>query len=448
MNLNPTEQRAQGTTWASQRFYRPYVISSLCVALTLGFTTGTAMLFMPLLGFSLKNSWITHLQAHGMAQGFGFAGLFVMGLAFHIVPRIRNTSMNFPWPQRMTLGLVLLAIICRFFGQTVNSFNVNEILLGMSGICLLIAAGIFIFTIGKTLSKGKSRHGLPEIWFWASLFWCFIASLLNLVIVLQMIDRGARIVSFTMEDSFVHVTLIGFVANFVFGISLRVLPGLLFLPTPRFSLNKVSLILINVGISVIAIQPIIVVSNWWLLIATLIELAGFISYVLSVHIYNRRVTVRQYVLNIYGRYEWFLRSGYFWLLVGGVLQVWLSVGHLNHNIAVSIELAAPVVHVWGLGFITMIIVGMASRMVPMFEGAVLPLQRIMDLVFILLNLGVILRLGFGIIPSHNSWTGLALSGSLSTISITLFALIICLTLNPSSRNRYIEIAIEFGKNRQ
>ena len=128
--------------------------------------------------------------------------------------------------------------------------------------------------------------------------------------------------------------------------------------------------------------------------------------------------------------------------------MWLSVGHLNHNIAVSIELAAPVVHVWGLGFITMIIVGMASRMVPMFEGAVLPLQRIMDLVFILLNLGVILRLGFGIIPSHNSWTGLALSGSLSTISITLFALIICLTLNPSSRNRYIEIAIEFGKNRQ
>ena len=68
------------------------------------------MVFLPALGLSVGRSRVTHFQSHGGAQIFGWAGLFLISMAFHIVPRIRNTSIAFPWPQRIALILILLAV--------------------------------------------------------------------------------------------------------------------------------------------------------------------------------------------------------------------------------------------------------------------------------------------------------------------------------------------------
>jgi hypothetical protein len=36
--------------WSSQRLYRPFIRASLIIAIVLGFSTGAAILIMPLLG--------------------------------------------------------------------------------------------------------------------------------------------------------------------------------------------------------------------------------------------------------------------------------------------------------------------------------------------------------------------------------------------------------------
>jgi hypothetical protein len=45
------------------------------------------------------------------------------------------------------------------------------------------------------------------------------------------------------------------------------------------------------------------------------------------------------------------------------------------------------------------------------------------------------------------WFGLTLSGSLGTLSIACFALIIWQTIRHASRQRYSEIALAFGQQR-
>ncbi len=425
--------------WSSQRTYRPFIISSLCVALTLGFTTGAAIIFFRLLDIDLGTAWPTHTQSHGMAQILGWAGLFVMGLGFHIVPRIRNSSIKFPWPQRCVLTFMIVAIISRFLGQTVTSFSINNPLLAVSAISLALGLGIFSLFVGATLLKGRARHRLPELWIAASTGWAIVVAGLDLMIAYRMIDSNSVIVPSAIGKLFIEAALIGFISNFIFGISLQVVPSFLNLPPARLRLNGVSLVCINTGIGIIILTLAKDFSNWWLFAGVVFKTVGFLIYILSLRLYSRKMSPGKYIVNVYRRFEWYLQSAYFWLLIGGMLQVWKLIGDLHSPIGPPTSLGAPTIHVVGLGFITIMIIGMSTRMLPMFEAALLPLHGLLDVILILINLSVASRLIAGIIRFDLAWTVLALSGSFGTLSITLFGLVVWKLLRRSSRQEYIEL---------
>ncbi len=440
----PPGDRYAPTPWSSQRFFRPYIKSAIIVAVTLGFSTGTVMLFLPAFGRSTGQSWIAHLQAHGVAQIFGWAGLFLMGMAFHIVPRFRNGSIVFPWPQRIALALILLSILSRFIGQTVPSLVFDNVLLVASGVGILISVGIFVVTIGAALRTGTTPHTAPEKWLWMSLVWSLVAAGLHLVTVIDMATEGRQIASARPDGAFVHAGIVGFLANFIFGISLRSVSAFLALPPARLRLNLAGVIAMNSGIAVTTISLLFGLDAWVMAVGAGLELAGFAAFVNSLRLFARRDAPRSYTLSAYGRYEWFLRTSYGWLLIGGGLQVWNAVGAVWPDMAPPSNLANPALHVVSLGFVTMIIMGMASRMIPLFEGSVLPAHRLMDAVFASLNASVALRLLFGIASTNASWKGLAVSGTLGTFAMICFAWIIWRTMQPGSRRQYVEMAQTFG----
>jgi uncharacterized protein involved in response to NO len=184
---------------------------------------------------------------------------------------------------------------------------------------------------------------------------------------------------------------------------------------------------------------------WLLASGALLELVGFASLVVSIGLYGRRITPRNYNLGTYVRYEWFVRSAYGWLLVAGILQVLQAAGGVWESQILPADLAKPTIHVLALGFITMMIMGMGSRMLPLFEGSILPGHRLMDLAFAGLNAGVVLRLAFGVFPLGAEWPGLAASGTLGTSALALYAWVIWRALNPAAREAYRERAQEFGR---
>ncbi len=439
--------RYRPTPWSSQRFYRPYIKSALAVAMTLGFTTGAVMLFLPALGRSIGSTWVAHLQAHGFAQIFGWAGLFLMGMAFHVVPRFRNGPLTFPWPQRIALTLLLLSIALRFFGQTLPSLNFNGVLLAASGVCVAAGAGIFAVTIGLVLRRGTAAHSPSETWLWMSLFWLIVAVGLDVLVVVQMAMDGREIASARPDSAFVHAGVVGFIVNFVIGISLRSVSAFLGLRPARLNVNRLGLVAVNAGVAVTTITLLFGLANEVLLVGALLELGGFAGFVYALRLFDGRDAPRVYTLRAYGRYEWYLRTAYGWLLVGGVFQAWNAIGAVWPDIGLPANLAAPALHVLSLGFVTMIIMGMASRMIPLFEGAVLPWHWLMDTVFASLNASVVLRIVFGVISTDAAWVGLAVSGTLGTFAMASFAVIIWRTLQPSSRRQYVEMAQSFGVQR-
>ncbi|MBI4641161.1 MAG: hypothetical protein HY731_10735 [Candidatus Tectomicrobia bacterium] len=78
------------------------------------------------------------------------------------------------------------------------------------------------------------------------------------------------------------------------------------------------------------------------------------------------------------------------------------------------------------------IMGMASRMLPLFEGGQLPHHRLMDGAFITLNGSVLLRFTFSLLDVKGSSVGLAVSGVLGLLALVLFAWVAWQMLQPES----------------
>ena len=433
------------TPWSAQRLYRPFVRWALVAALTLGFSAGAAMLFLSALGTPTGLAWVTHTQAHGVAQVFGWAGLFMMGVAFHVVPRFRNGPIDFPWPQRGVLALVLAGIVLRFTGQTVDAPAVSPGVLFASGACLGLGVALFVLVIGRALHRGTAPHGPAEPWLGMGLIWAVAAAGLHLNIVARMGLDNSLVAPLFLDGAFVHAATLGFIGNFIFGVSLRAVTAFLGLPPARRGLGWLAFGCINGGIGLTVGGWLADLEPWLLAAGALLELIGFASLVASIGLFGRRNTPPEYNLGTYVRYGWFIRSAYGWLLVAGILQALQATGGVLDTEVLTTGLAKPTVHVLALGFITMMIMGMGSRMIPLFEGSILPGHRLMDLAFVCMNAGVILRLAFGLLPLGAEWPGLAASGVLGALALAFFAWVVWHALGPAAREAYRVRAQEFGR---
>src|SRR5690606_28200349 len=79
-------------------------------------------------------------------------------------------------------------------------------------------------------------------------------------------------------------------------------------------------------------------------------------------------------------------------------------------------------HTLAVGFITMTIVGFASRALPLFEQRRHVERRwLLDVAFVALNLSVLARLLFGVSDMPSNSAGLAVSGVLGLAGIACFA---------------------------
>src|SRR5690348_10970728 len=81
-------------------------------ALALGVTAGPGLRLWLLLARTVQAplggaSWLALVQVHGFVQLFGFAGLFVMGVGLHLLPRLRGGA---PVGRRPSLAVYLLTV--------------------------------------------------------------------------------------------------------------------------------------------------------------------------------------------------------------------------------------------------------------------------------------------------------------------------------------------------
>lgn len=442
----PEPRRYPVTPWSAQRLYRPFVRASLAVALTLGFTTGAGMLLAAALGVDRGIWWVTHTQAHGMAQLFGFAGLFTMGIASHVVPRFRNGSIWFPWPQRASLTLVLLAIVLRFTGQMVNEHPATGILAILSGVLLLAGALVYATAMFAVLFGGRNPVGMVERWIFAGTTWLAISASIHMALTVWLFANEASIAPIYLNSAVIYSALLGFVASFLMGVSTRAVSGFLGLRSTFKRLEMASFAVFQSGLLLAVFSLALEASVETTAAGLLIVAIGVVMFIAALRIFEPSVVRRVPISpGAYTRFEWFIRGAYAWFLVGVVFVVIESTEVLFDIDILPVANASPILHVLTVGFVTSMIIGMGSRMIPLFEGAIVPGRRALDAALALLVISIVTRTSAGFTLEDFTDPILAISGISGLLAIILSTPAVIGSMRESSRAKYRALAQEFGR---
>src|SRR6185312_12055593 len=129
----------------------PYLRAALLLGSAGGFALASVLTLSPVLGVPLGIWWAATVQTHGHLQLYGWAGLFVAGVALYFLPRLRGTPLAHPALLPWILGLEVSSLLLRFISQpllVVNGLLLWRILLVLSGVLEAFAlSAIFILLV-------------------------------------------------------------------------------------------------------------------------------------------------------------------------------------------------------------------------------------------------------------------------------------------------------------
>ena len=135
----------------------PLLEAALLLGVGGGFALATVLTLTSALAVPQGSWWPALAQAHGHLQLYGWAGLFVLGVAFHFLPRLRGTPLAAPWLVPWVLGLQVAGPLLRALSQplvTTTPAVIWRVLLLASGMLECAALVGAVLLLGLTARRG------------------------------------------------------------------------------------------------------------------------------------------------------------------------------------------------------------------------------------------------------------------------------------------------------
>ncbi|HSQ01523.1 MAG TPA: NnrS family protein [Candidatus Dormibacteraeota bacterium] len=399
---------------------RRFLVTSLLFALTFGTLLGAltlAALTAPV-GALVALPIYAARMAHAHAQVFGFAALFIMGVAYHALPRLVATPLAMPplvgasyWLQS---GGVLAIAVGAFVAEPLGPA------LHIAGAAALVLAAIaFAVVIGGTFAAGKTPAERIETWLLAGCAWLVVASVLALAVAC-----GFTALVPAMWDA----ALYGFAASWIFGFGLRMLPAFLHLHAATGWRRAVALMYqaaVLGWVGVVALWPTTPLPAARVLAGAAL-CAAVLVYVVRLGIATSPPRPGE---RLAGR---FFEAAYGWLLVWVVCVPAASAVAAYRGGEVPPALIDFGRHAFTFGFLTQMIIGVALRILPALSGAALWSSAWRDATFWLLNGTVALR-GLQVVVAFGGppllWPFTAVSGALGVAAFVAFTVNLAMTLS-------------------
>jgi uncharacterized protein involved in response to NO len=401
-------------------YYR-YVKAALLMVLTAGCTFGAGILSYIALKFDYYVPPIILIQSHGHAQLFGWVGLFVMGFAYYILPRVKNTEL-YAWKiTYLSFWGMLIGTVLRTVIQTQPGTPL-AFLIPVSGVLQLLGASIFCFVLFGTVRSSQLPREIFDKFFVAGLIWFFVATCQNLYIDLYLYQHSTMEIPSTFHKQLIHVFLFGFVCMFIFGVNLRTVYAFLDVPRPNPPFVNLAFWVINASIVLRFVEYL---SPW----LTYGLVGAVFLFIYGLRVFERPTKELADVI-MDRSYQKTIRVAYIWLIVGMLIRATVPslgestpTGHLFHGSSN---------HAVTVGFISMMMIGYASKMVPTFRGVDLYSFRLSELTFLLLNLGIFLRVFFQmLVPAYpkTAYPVVGVSGWIEVTALSFFAYNLWKTMN-------------------
>ncbi len=389
-----------------------FVVSALAIALTAGFGLGLWLLLARTIGLPTGElAWVALVQVHGTIQLYGFAAMFLMGVGLHVLPRFRAAP---PTPRALAVvaySATVSAILIRAVTQPVLAFPARDLLLPLSGVLLVIGTTAFAIGALRALRGGTNAHRPDELLMAAGVLAAPVAA----IFVALELPFGAPplLADPQADDRAVWAMLLGCLATTILGVWARLGPGFVATPPahPRPLLSGAVLWLLGAA-GMVAGVP----------VAPLVLLAGLATIVWALGVFGASIA-RQRLVEHARLTRLAVRSAFVWALAGCVMLVGYQLRAAVTGAEPSYLDTSAVRHAFGLGFVTLMIYGVAARALPSFLERRLWSERLQLLTIMLANAGVASR----VIPQGLGTEGaaanglVAASGALAYLALVVFA---------------------------
>ena len=466
--------------------HEPFIYAALTVALTAGFGYGAFMVGTLAMGLIPGTWWGALVQAHGHAQLFGWMGLFILGMGLYFLPRLRGVPLQSATRMPLAFGLLGAGIGLRVLAQPLLAWNVfGATALPFWQILWLVSAALElagIFVLGSMLvtSHRAAKPLIPtspaypiEPFLRIAVLSFSLAFLLNGLGIGYAVAQGKSTLATPFENLIITLMFYGVAVPMAIVFGTRTLPLFMRLaPPPRESLRLLARVY-SVGL-LLVLLPSLVPLTAMLFPSTLFQnrvaeisaalnlLWGIGSLALNLCILiflwqldllrrrsswvaNRAANTRPELDVLrkptranypdsgeYGRFELLIYAAFAWLGLTVVLNLARVLGEFTDWFRVSPDTAR---HALAVGFVTLLICGMAARMVPGFshkKGLAYP--QLVAVIFVVGNLAALLRVIPTLFPnSEIALTLWGLSGIFGwmTIALLAFNLVTTIRSNPA-----------------
>ena len=404
--------------------YRRFFKAGIAIVLSVGGLWGAINLAQIALGKNfLQVRLLPAIHAHAHAMIFGWVGLFVMGFAYQSFPRFKNTTLWRPELANASFYLMLAGIVARMTAELLQPRLVALVLGGLASVLELAAIGLFLLIIYRTARQSVEPHNPYEKFLLASFGWFFLQAIVSDVFFFakataatqsELIRRIALI-----DGPLRDIQVLGFAALVIAGVSQRFVPRVYALAPPRrdhlnliFALMNLSLVL-----DIVCYVAVVGAHDWRFAIG--LEMAYLLMPLWAV------LLARQ--LGVFGRpgnsdrsFK-FIRAAYAWLIAAtAMMPLFPLYGALTHQVFAHSYMGAQR-HAITVGFISLMILGVSARVVPILAGVDSKKLDSLWGPFVLINLGCAGRVGLQILTDFAPAVAYPLIGLTGFIEVVALA---------------------------
>jgi hypothetical protein len=414
--------------------YRRYFLGGILVVLSAGATWGAWLLWTIAVSGSFQSIPINAINAHGEAQIFGWVGLFIMGFAYQAFPRLWQTDLRVTWLAACAFALMIAGLIVRTIAITAaGAWLFAPALALFGGTLQLIAVGIFTSQIALTFICSGARLE-PYVGFVVTaLCWFVVSTIVSVwhtwnTMTVQSVDALVWYIA-TYQSPLRDMQIHGLALFMILGVSQRMLPALYEVPRTPERRGWLALGLLITG--VLGEVLLFLLGRWtghrgltaFLLVPWVMLASGCALIVLPWRPWRP--------FQVHDRSAKFVRASYAWLGISLVMLL-LSPAYLYAYRYLGAPRAIPFSHAYAgairhaitVGFISLMIMGFAAKVVATLNGVD---QRTLSNLwgpFLLVNVGCLLRV---VMQALTDWSPgvhrlLGISGTLEVAGLAWWGL--------------------------
>ncbi len=376
--------------------HRPFFLAAIAIVLTVGAAWGVLLLGKITLAGTFTGISVHEANAHGHAQIMGWVGLFVMGFAYQAFPRTWQTDPPSARLAIAVLGAMIVGIVARGTAMMAAA-NAWATPLHTAGATLeTVAVAVFVAQLAAAFRRSGQPISPSIAFIFAGLAFMLIQTVFGSWHVAALIaapDRERLLEQIaTYQAPLRDVQIHGMALFMILGVGLRMFPAIFGLAeTPARRGWAAFGLLLAAVVGEVALFLAYRYTGRHALAAALLLPWLTLPIGVGLIVWPWRLWRAPTPTAAGQRSAKFVRAAFAWLFVSFAMLLAMPVYLVAADTAFSHAYHGAVRHAITVGFISMMIVGVASTVVPRLRGVASVNLPALWLPFVLLNVGCMLR---------------------------------------------------------